>query len=79
MLLLLGLNARADGRSPTSTVEITVLLAQTHSSPTKTPGLVEVSIKVMISIPRNPYFTFIAITMIEISDINTVYHTAKSY
>ena len=42
MLLLLGLNARADGRSPTSTVEIT-LLAQTHSSPKKTPGLVEVS------------------------------------
>ena len=24
----------------------------------------------MISIPRNPYFTFITITMIEISDIN---------
>jgi len=24
----------------------------------------------MISIPRNPYFTFIAITVIEISDIN---------
>ena len=26
MLLLLGLNARADGRSPTSTVETTVLV-----------------------------------------------------
>ncbi len=38
MLLLLGLNARADGPSPTSTVEITVLVAQTHSSPKKTPG-----------------------------------------